>query len=306
MSEQFVWLLTAVLLLSLIFFAVIGRYRHYQLLESIEVVTMADFFSQHLGNKRPIHIFLPPNYRKLTTLSHMLPPAFKVLYLNDGQDAAQLKLRETLARLSERGQIEPIVVVAIPTNQNRLHEYGTAVTANAQGYGSQATEYANFLTEELMPVIEHEFAVKVGPANTAILGISLGGLTAFDIAWNHPHFFGTVGVFSGSFWWRAREDDPHITPNHLIAHEVVRRTPYHPNFRAWFEAATRDETGDRDNNGVIDAIQDTLELIDELEALGYQRGQDVVYIQVAGGRHNHHTWSQILPQFLEWAFPSQL
>lgn len=306
MSEQFAWLFIAILLLSLIFFAVIGRYRHHQLLETIEVITIDDFISQYLGNKRPIHIFLPPGYRNLAARSSQVPRAYKVLYLNDGQDAEQLKLRETLARLIRRGRIEPIIAVAIPTNENRLQEYGTAITANAQGYGSRATEYANFLTEELMPIIEHGFPVKTGPANTAIMGISLGGLSAFDIAWNHPHLFGTVGVFSGSFWWRAGEDALDINPDHLISHEIVRRSPYRPHFRAWFEAATRDETGDRDNNGVIDAIQDTLELIDELEALGYQRGKDVAYVQVEGGRHNYHTWSYILPQFLEWAFPPQL
>jgi enterochelin esterase-like enzyme len=223
--------------------------------------------------------------------------------MNDGQDVAELRLRETLARLMARRRIEPIIVVAIPTNEKRLHEYGTAVTSNDLGYGTMATEYANFLTEEIMPIIEHGFRVKAEAANAAIMGISLGGLSAFDIAWNYPHLFGTVGVFSGSFWWRADAENEYITPQQLIAHELVRRSPYRPGFRAWFQAATRDETGDRDNDGVIDAIQDTLELIDELEALGYKRGRDLVYVQVAGGRHNHHTWARVLPQFLEWAFP---
>jgi enterochelin esterase-like enzyme len=297
MLEQNILLFTAVLLLTLIFFTLYGRYRQQQLLRTIEVVTIRSFPSRHLGNERPIHIYLPPNYRNEVT-------AYKVLYLNDGQDAVALKQRQTLAQLMARGQIEPIVVVAVPTNEERLQEYGTAVTPSAQGFGSRAREYANFITEELMPHIEHDFRVRTGAANTAILGLSLGGLSAFDIAWNHPHLLGTVGVLSGSFWWRAGADDPHITPHRLIAHEMVRRSVYRPGFRAWFEAATRDETSDRDNNCVIDAIQDTLELIDELEALGYERGRDVVYVEVTNGRHNHHTWSQVLPIFLRWAFPA--
>jgi enterochelin esterase-like enzyme len=68
------------------------------------------------------------------------------------------------------------------------------------------------------------------------------------------------------------------------------------------EAATRDETDDRDNNGVIDAIQDTLELIEALESVGYQVGKEVVYVEVEGGRHNYETWSKIFPDFLRWAF----
>ena len=302
MNEQAIWLVTAVLLLALTFFTLYGRYRYQQQVNVIEVITLADFPSQYLNNRRPIHIFLPVNYGNQVVHSNLVPPTYKVLYLNDGQDVEQLKLRDTLARLMLRKQIEPIIVVAIPTNENRIQEYGTAVTANAQGFGSQAKAYAHFVTHELMPAIEQDFPTQTGPANTAMMGISLGGLSAFDIAWNHHHLFGTVGVFSGSFWWRASADNRHIRPNHLIAHEMVKDSTYQPGFRAWFEAATRDETGDRDNNGVIDAIQDTVELIDELVALGYERGHDVVYVQVEGGRHNYHTWSQVLPQFLLWAF----
>ena len=300
MNNLLVLLLVDALVLFLIGFTLYGRYRTNQLLATIEIVTIEEFPSQHLGYARPISVFLPPNYYVQPTAN------YKVLYLNDGQDVEQLKLRETLARLTARGQIEPIVVVAIPTNENRLQEYGTAVTISDRGLGGQAKAYASFVTEEVMPMIEREFRVATGVENTAVMGISLGGLSAFDIAWNHRHLFGTVGVFSGSFWWRAGEDNEYVTPNALIAQEMVRHSHYQPGFRAWFEAATRDETGDRDNNGVIDAIQDTLEVADELETLGYERGQDVVYVQITGGRHNYHTWSQILPQFLKWAFPGRI
>ena len=61
---------------------------------------------------------------------------------------------------------------------------------------------------------------------------------------------------------------------------------------------------DRDGNGVIDAIQDTTELIDELERQGYQRGRDLEYVQLADGEHNEATWACALPGFLEWALPT--
>ena len=299
MNELLALLLTNLLVLAIVCFTIYGRYRHDQLLKTIEMVTIEAVASEHLDHTRPIYVFLPPNYRNQA--GHLYP----VLYLNDGQDVEQLQLHETLIRLIRRQKIEPIIVVAIPTNENRLQEYGTAVTVNDRGLGSQAQAYASFVTEELMPLIAQNFHVQAGPVNSAIMGISLGGLSAFDIAWNHPHLFGAVGVFSGSFWWRAGADDQHITPNHLIAHEMVRHSHYRPGFRAWFEAATRDETSDRDNNGVIDAIQDTLELIDELESLGYERGREIVYRQVKGGRHNYHTWAKVLPHFLVWRFGKQ-
>jgi enterochelin esterase-like enzyme len=171
--------------------------------------------------------------------------------------------------------------------------------------GEKAGLYGRFLTEEVTPLINKQYRTKTGVEETAIAGASLGGLSAFDIAWNHPDLFGTVGVFSGSFWWRAAEDETAVPPGELIMHSIVRQEPQRPPLRIWLEAATRDETADRDNNGVIDAIQDTLELIEALGSVGYRKGEDVVYVEVTGGRHNYETWSKILPDFLKWAFPGR-
>lgn len=272
------------------------RRREARLVTAVEVVTVADFASEHLGNKRRLYIFLPPHYRETQT-------RYPVLYLNDGQDVGQLRLRETLARLMANGRLHPLIVVAIPTTADRLQEYGTAVAANAQGLGGRAAQYSRFVVEEVRPWINQEFRTDTDAAKTAVLGASLGGLAAFDLAWNHPDIFGAVGVFSGSFWWRAGDEETAVPAGRRIAHSVVRQGRHHPGFRAWFQAGTRDERSDRDNNGIIDAIQDTLELIDELRALGWTYGRDLVYVEVANGRHDYATWSQVLPDFLIWAFP---
>ncbi|MBK8931025.1 MAG: esterase family protein [Chloroflexi bacterium] len=273
-----------------------ARRREARLLATVEVVEVADFASWYLGNKRPLHIFLPPHYRETQT-------RYPVLYLNDGQDVEQLRLRETLARLMAHGRIQPLIVVAIPTTADRLQEYGTAVAANAQGLGGKAAQYNRFVVEEVRLWVNQEFRTETDAAKTAVLGASLGGLSAFDLAWNHPDVFGAVGVFSGSFWWRAGEAETAVPAGRRIAHSLVRQGRHHPGFRAWFQAGTRDERDDRDNNGVIDAIQDTLELMDDLRTLGVANGRDLVYVEVVNGRHDYATWSQVLPDFLLWAFP---
>lgn len=71
----------------------------------------------------------------------------------------------------------------------------------------------------------------------------------------------------------------------------------------WFEAGTRDETDDRDENGVIDAIQDTTELVAELEKCGFERGSNLKQVEIPGGEHNEATWAGALPRFLDWALP---
>jgi enterochelin esterase-like enzyme len=274
------------------------RQRHTRLLETVELVTIEAFASGYLQNGRPLTILLPPHY-------HTSNQTYKTLYVNDGQELAALKLRETVATLIARKRIEPIVVVAIPANEARMQEYGTAVAANAQGMGADAAAYVRFVTEEVVPAIRYHFRVREGAADTAVLGASLGGLSAFDLAWNRPDIFGIVGVMSGSFWWRAAAESKEVTaaePGQRIAHAMVRWGEKRDGLRFWFEAATQDEVSDRDQNGVIDAIQDTLELMEELAELGYERGRDMVYVEMRGGRHDYDTWSRVLPNFLEWAF----
>lgn len=293
---DFVFLLTAVLILLLILALYEVKRQRTVRLATVDVVHLPNFASQSLGNSREITVFLPPGYAQAPNRR------YPTLYVNDGQDQAALHLRETLATLFQRQQIPPIIVVAVPTNPDRLQEYGTAVCPNAQNLGTRAGEYGRFLTTELLPAINQQFRTCANPAETAIFGVSLGGLAAFDIAWNHPHLFGVVGVMSGSFWWRAAEDERRMPPNQLIAHQMIRQTAVKPPLRLWFEAATQDEASDRDGNGVIDAIQDTLELIAELDVLGFAPGKEVVYVEVPGGRHNYETWSQLFPHFLRWAF----
>ncbi|MFN8344843.1 MAG: alpha/beta hydrolase-fold protein [Spirosomataceae bacterium] len=70
----------------------------------------------------------------------------------------------------------------------------------------------------------------------------------------------------------------------------------------WLQTGTEDEKDDRNHNGVIDSIEDTLDLIAELEKKGFRWGSDVRYVEVKGGHHDQETWSAIMPDFLTWAF----
>ena len=262
------------------------------------VKTIERFRSKRLRNQRALTVFLPPDYDRQPDCH------YKVLYVNDGQDMPAVKMAETLAALIAHHEIEPIIVVAIHATRDRLHEYGTAGIANARGLGKKARKYSFFVLDEVLPYIQRRYRTLTGPPNTAIMGFSLGGLMAFDLAWNHPDVFGTVGVFSGSFWWRTEEADPHAKQESRIMHRRVRDTESPGYLRMWFEAGTDDEKEDRDKNGVIDAIQDTTELMDELELKGFRRGLDMIYTQAEGGEHHQRTWGFILPYFLRWAFPT--
>jgi len=241
-----------------------------------------------------VRVFLPPGGIKADT---------PLLIALDGQNMAAWKLSETIQRLAAAGEITPPLVVAISATAERIEEYGLARTLDYAGRGKKAAAFQRRVLEFILPEVRERYGLKADPARTAIMGASLGGLSAFDLAWAHPDVFGAVGVFSGSLWWRGEDGDWRAAQRSRLAHKIVRETAAKPALRLWFEAGTADETDDRDGNGVIDAIQDTTELIDELAMKGFRRHVDVTYHEVAGGKHHESTWAEALPVFLKWVFP---
>jgi enterochelin esterase-like enzyme len=251
--------------------------------------------SPELGNRRTITVYLPPGY------TH--DREYPLLVAHDGQEMGAWKLADALARHHAAGRIAP-VIAAVPANPSRMHEYGTAGQLNVHGLGARAAEFQAFVSDTVVPLLRRRYQVSRQPAQTAVMGASLGGLSAFDLAWRRPDLFGIAGIFSGSFWWRTSNASVAEQQASRIIHQRVRDTVVKPPLRLWFQAGTRDEDEDRDRNGVIDAIQDTTELIDELVAKGFTPGRDVVYHESAGGRHHPTTWARELPQFLRWSFPT--
>jgi len=157
--------------------------------------------------------------------------------------------------------------------------------------------------EELVPFIHQKYNV---PAfkEKAFAGFSLGGLSALDIVWNHPEEFSKAGVFSGSFWWRsvdqaaANYDDD----KHRLMQQQIRNGKFHAGLKFFFQCGNMDETKDRNQNGIIDSIDDTLDVIKELEGKGYEREKDIYYMELKDGHHDVATWGRALPEFLKWGW----
>ena len=226
-----------------------------------------------------------------------------LLLLNDGQDAESLQLKSTLAYEYERYGIDPLLVVAIHAGEERIQEYGVAGKPDFKRRGAKAGLYSRFIIEELLPAIYKETGLQTFKT-TAYAGFSLGGLSALDIAWHHANVFDKVGVFSGSLWWRSKDMADGYTDNDRIAHHTISAAIDKPNLKFWLQTGTSDETADRNKNGIIDSIDDTIDLIKVLEAKGYTRPADIHYLEMVGGEHNPATWAKAMPKFLCWAFGS--
>lgn len=237
-------------------------------------------------------LMMPRGYDKKKT--------YPLLILNDGQDMIPMKMKHILDEVWSKNVSNPFILVAPHTN-NRLHEYGVSNHPDFKHRGDLASDYSAFITDELLDQLKHQLAIKKFD-EIAIGGFSLGGLSAFDIAWNNPEIFSKVGVFSGSFWWRKKDLKNGYTDADRIMHEVVRNKESKPDLKIWLQCGTLDETADRNSNGIIDSIDDTLDLIKELENKGFEKSKNLFYNEVIGGRHTLETYSLFLPYFFNWAF----
>lgn len=224
-----------------------------------------------------------------------------LLLINDGQDADGLGLQETLNRLYQNFQIEPLVVVAIKASADRVDEYGVAGHPDFLGRGNKALAYTDFIIKELLPFVQAEVDFPIN-GKRAFAGFSLGGLTAFDIAWNNDNYFDAVGVFSGSFWWRKKDLRDGYTDDDRILHKCIRNTKSKPDLKFWLMTGTDDEKADRNKNFIIDSIDDSIDVIKELLIKGYQRPEDIAYYEMVGGTHDVQTWGKVMSPFLIWAF----
>ncbi len=253
-------------------------------------------FSNNLNRWVRFRFMAPPDYTNAKG-------TFPVLLMNDGQDFIPMNMEETLAKAYSSQDIVPFVYVGIECNEDRIHEYGTASSADFKGRGGNAKVYSKFVMQEFIPFLKKEFKISKRGEDWVYCGMSLGGLSALDIAYNNPDSFGKVGVFSGSFWWRKKAYvKKDLADRSRIILDVIKKNSYSPHLKFWFECGTEDEIADRNNNGIIDSIDDTLDVIKELKAKGYTRPEAIKYVEIKGGKHNLPTWAEVFPVFIEWAF----
>ena len=113
-----------------------------------------------------------------------------------------------------------------------------------------------------------------------------------------------AAVFSGSLWWRSidKSDKDYDPWKHRMLHRMVRESEYRKDFKFFFECGELDELEDRNKNGVIDSIDDTIDLMRLLIRKGYREGRDIYYLQMPDGRHDVPSWAKAFPVFLRWSY----
>ncbi len=260
--------------------------------------------SAHLEETRHVSIWLPPEY-------DAEPDArFSVLYMHDGQNLFDPRLAnfavdwgvdEALMRLTAAGAITPRIVVGAWSTPQRWREYAPAgviaqLPADTQtaladeGGGPPVSDaYVRFLADELKPAIDAELRTKTKPADTAVMGSSMGGLISLYALCERPDVFGRAGCLSTH--WPLSVDRARIAD---------RADAWRPQALAAFEAylsnALPDPTGRRlwiDHGDVnLDSLYPPYQaaLLPTFAAKGYVEAPSFAARAYPGTDHNEAAW----------------
>jgi enterochelin esterase-like enzyme len=194
--------------------------------------------AQALGHAKRILVWLPPGY-------DCTDRRYPVLYLNDGHDlftwnpfatelepalAAEIARREGWYgswRLDDQldgalaaGVLPAMIVVGIAADDGlRSRDLAPAPwSGSAEALGAQ---YAAFVAETLVPVVDRALRTIARPGCRGIGGASLGGVSALQIGLGHPETFGmtfalspllrdtAIAAFLAKLW-RARPAGPRV------------------------------------------------------------------------------------------------
>ena len=215
--------------------------------------------SRNLG-ERTVRVYLPPSYGTNTA------GRYAVLYLHDGQNVFSFagtnvafgwgswELDRTADRRASEGKMQEIIMIAVDNSPARLAEYGGAHHSGTNEL-TPYEKYEGFLIKELKPAIDSRYRTRSKPADTAVMGSSMGGLCSLVLAWEHPEVFGGAASLSGAFMM-----------NHTNLLNSVLRPYQGPNkdLRIYLDCGSVDFMGGDDGRRL------TTQVAEELRRIGYQ------------------------------------
>lgn len=262
-----------------------------------EIVFVKNFRSQILNNERDMAIYLPPDYKENSN------KRYSVLYMHDGQNLFtdiesgsndKWKVKETTDKLISENKIEDIIIVGIYNIPDRISEYTDSYMDKYKA-GGKGADYARFVVSEVKPYIDSNYRTLKNRENTAIAGSSLGGLISFYIGWNYTETFKKIGAISSSFWW-----DSNNMQKQVESYKGVKK-----DLGIWIDVGNAEENSDRNNNGIIDMVDDARDMVYTLNEKGFGTHKDVMYFEATEGMHNETSWADRFYQILLFMFSKE-
>ena len=201
--------------------------------EPLQGVVLDDsLFSPIIGESFKYRVYLPPDYL------HATDRHYPVLYLLHGTGGRYTEwgdsfLPEQADRMMVAGEIQPMIVV-MPDDADSTY------WANWDNNGPR---WGDYVTEDVVSTIDQRYRTLPNPADRAIGGLSMGGLGALNLAFQHPDVFGVVGAHSPSV---RLEPDPtlwFLTGENFWEHNPIWLAQHRPgldSLKIWLDAGTDD------------------------------------------------------------------
>lgn len=160
-------------------------------------VSEVTYYSSLLDRHRRMHVYTPPGYEA----NRNRYPVFYLLHgAGDSDDSWSTVGRANfiLDNLIAAGSAEPMIVV-MPD--------GHPPPRNGGSGGMQIAEFAEEFAADIKPYIEANYRVRSDRDNTAIAGLSMGGMHTIEIAINDLDQYGYLGVYSSGIFGITESDD---------------------------------------------------------------------------------------------------
>jgi enterochelin esterase-like enzyme len=155
-------------------------------------IRIKKYFSAVTRSWRQFYIYTPPAYDSAVNNSY---PVLYILH-GGGEDetgwAKQGKTDLILDNLIAAGKARPMLVVMMDGNMS-----GGGIA----GFGERSLQlFERELKEAVMPFVEKNYRIAKGSANTALAGLSMGGLQTLYAGIKNTDHFAYLGVFSSGWW----------------------------------------------------------------------------------------------------------
>ncbi len=165
--------------------------------------------SATFGNERTIRVLLPAGYDDAANKERRYP----VLYMLDGQNVFDACLSdvshhewgvdETVQKLIAENQIPPMIVVGVDhAGKDRAREYlpYKDFVGNPDMDEPAGKLFPDFMTREVMPLVDGAYRTLPGQPNTGIGGSSYGGVATLYALLAKPNTFG-YGLIESPVMW---------------------------------------------------------------------------------------------------------
>lgn len=256
----------------------------------------------YTGKNRRVWVYLPSGYANTQQ-------RYPVLYMHDGQNlfdpstsyAGKIWDAHTAMELlmSEK-KTDGIIIVAMDNaggdEIGRLDEYSPWlntklknmgiewITRDVGGYGKK---YADFLVNQLKPMIDEKYRTLSDRDHTGIAGSSMGGFISLYMGLEYEEVFSKIGAFSSAIWFAEKE-------------LILRIEEHSPELKTkWYLDVGTHEDENQELNQLY--IQGSLDVYETFLEVGVKE-ENIKILVEEGGVHDEEAWADRFPDAISWLF----